>query len=78
MAVNIKKESSFPEYIEILNGLRKIQRKNDFKNVRLILNVDGSGKIQGFNIKGISYNQVRAFKNFDELLGILNDNYFTR
>ncbi len=78
MAVNIKRENLFPEYIEMLNGLRNIQKKNDLKNVRLILNVDGSGEIQGFNIKGMSFNQVRAFKNFDELLSILNESYFTR
>lgn len=68
MAVHIEKESLETEHIEILNGLRNIQKKDNLKNVRLILNADGSGEIQGYNPgKGIAFTQVRAFKNFDEL-----------
>ena len=77
MAVHIEKESLETERIEILNGLRNIQKKDDFKSVRLILNVDGSGEIQGYNPKsGLAFNQVRAFKNFDELYGIFSEYFF--
>jgi len=77
MAVHIEKESLETEHIEILNGLRNIKKKDDFKNVRLILNVDGSGEIQGYDPgKGITFNNVRAFKNFDELYGIFSEYFF--
>jgi len=60
-----------------LNGLRNIQKKDDLKNVRLILDADGSGEIQGYDPgKSIAFNQARAFKNFDELYGIFSESFF--
>ena len=79
MAIHIKKEILKREYIEILNGLKQIQNKQGFKNVRLVMNADGSGEIQGISPeKGLAFSKMRSFKNFDELLAILNEYYFAR
>ena len=73
MSEKINRKKLQQEYSEMLRALRNIQRKNDFKKTRLILNEDGSGEIQGFDLIGMSYNQVRAFKNFHEIMIILDE-----
>jgi len=79
MAIHIKQEHLESECVEIVKGLKLIQNKQGFKNVRLIMNDDGSGEIQGFNPKkGLAFNKVKGFKNFDELLAILNEYFFAR
>ena len=79
MAIDIKQESFEAEHIEILNGLGNIKKKHNYTKVRIIMNDDGSGEIQAYDMtKSIGFTKKMSFKNYDELLGIFQEYFFVK
>ena len=79
MTVHIKNESFETEHIEILNGLRNIKKKHNYTKIIIMLNDDGSGKIQAYDkTKSIGFSKIKSFQSYDELLSIFQEYFFVK